>query len=46
LLPQPLRSHRSFFYVAIAEIGPRKKSGAVIRRQVWLPAAPDLQARR
>jgi hypothetical protein len=46
LLPQPLRSHRSFFYVAIAEVGPRKKSGGVIRRQVWLPAAPNLQARR
>jgi serine/threonine protein kinase len=38
---QPLRLHRSFFYVAIAKRDPHQKSGTVIRKQVWLPASAD-----
>jgi serine/threonine protein kinase len=45
LLPQPLRSQRSYFYVAISE--PRHHGRpVVIRRQIWLPTASSLQARR
>jgi hypothetical protein len=45
LLPQPLRSHRSYFYVAISEPGHRGRP-IVTRRQIWLPMAASLQARR
>jgi eukaryotic-like serine/threonine-protein kinase len=45
LLPQPLRSQRSYFYIAIARLDPNHKS-AVIRKQVWLPASASLQAQR
>jgi serine/threonine protein kinase len=45
LLPQPLRSHRSYFYIAIAQ--PQRQGRAtVIRRQVWLPVSSSLQAQR
>jgi serine/threonine protein kinase len=46
LLPQPLRSQRSYFYIAIAQAGPHQTPATVIRRQVWLPASSNLQARR
>ena len=46
LLPQALRSQRSYFYIAIAQTGPHQTPGKVIRRQVWLPASSSLQARR
>jgi serine/threonine protein kinase len=46
LLPRPLRSQRSYFYIAIAKLGPHQTPGAVIRRQVWLPASSDLAAQR
>jgi serine/threonine protein kinase len=46
LLPQPLRSHRSYFYVAISEPGHHGRP-MVTRRQIWLPmASASLQARR
>jgi serine/threonine protein kinase len=45
LLPQPLRSHRSYFYVAVSEPGHHGRP-IVTRRQVWLPMASSLQARR
>jgi serine/threonine protein kinase len=45
LLPQPLRSHRCYFYVAISEPGHHGRP-VVTRRQIWLPMASSLQARR
>src|SRR5580704_1832292 len=46
LLPQSMRSQRSYFYVAIAETGPHQAQTRVIRRQVWLPTSSNLQAQR
>jgi hypothetical protein len=46
LLPQSLRSQRSYFYIAIAENGAHKAPGSVIRRQIWLPTSSNLQAQR
>ncbi len=46
LLPQSLRSRRSYFYIAIAQPGPHRTAASVIRRQVWLPESSSLQARR
>jgi hypothetical protein len=46
LLPQSLRSQRSYFYVAIAETGPHQAQTTVIRRQIWLPTSSNLQAQR
>jgi eukaryotic-like serine/threonine-protein kinase len=46
LVTQPLRSQRSYFYVAIAKLGAHQTRAAVIRRQIWLPASPGLQAKR
>jgi serine/threonine protein kinase len=46
LLPQSLRSQRSYFYIAIAQNGAHQAPGTVIRRQVWLPASSNLQAQR
>jgi serine/threonine protein kinase len=46
LLPQPLRSQRSYFYIAIAQTGAHTAGANVIRRQIWLPATSNLQARR
>jgi hypothetical protein len=46
LLPQSLRSQRSYFYVAIAETGPHQTQTTVIRRQIWLPTSSNLQAQR
>ena len=46
LLPQSLRSQRSYFYIAIAEAGPHQTPARVIRRQVWLPTSSNLQAKR
>ncbi len=46
LLPQALRSQRSYFYIAIAQTGPHQTPANVIRRQVWLPASSSLEARR
>jgi hypothetical protein len=46
LLPQSLRSQRSYFYIAIAETGPHQGPATVIRRQVWLPPSSNLQAQR
>jgi serine/threonine protein kinase len=46
LLPQPLRSQPSYFYIAIAKLDPNHRSTAVIRKQVWLPASDSLQAQR
>jgi serine/threonine protein kinase len=45
LLPQPMRSQRSYFYVAISEPGHHGRP-VVTRRQIWLPMASSLQARR
>jgi serine/threonine protein kinase len=46
LLSQPLRSHRSYFYVAISEPGHHGRP-VVTRRQIWLPmASSSLQAQR
>ena len=45
LLPQPLRSQRSYFYVAISEPGHNGRA-VVTPRQIWLPVASSLQARR
>jgi serine/threonine protein kinase len=46
LLPQPLRSQRSYFYIAIAQPGPHHEPATVIRRQIWLPMSSNLQAQR
>jgi serine/threonine protein kinase len=46
LLPQPLRSQRAYFYVAIAQPASRDNPAAVVRRQVWLPVSSGLQAKR
>jgi eukaryotic-like serine/threonine-protein kinase len=46
LLPQSLRSQRSYFYIAIAQTGSHQTPGTVIRRQVWLPTSSNLQAQR
>jgi serine/threonine protein kinase len=46
LLPQSLRSQRSYFYIAIAQAGVHEAPATVIRRQVWLPPISNLQARR
>ncbi len=46
LLPQPLRSQRSYFYIAISQPGLYQGPGTVIRRQVWLPTSSSLQAQR
>jgi serine/threonine protein kinase len=46
LLPQSLRSQRSYFYIAIAQPGPHQTPATVIRRQVWLPMSSNLQAHR
>jgi hypothetical protein len=46
LLPQSLRSQRSYFYVAIAHPGLHGESATVIRRQIWLPMSSNLQAQR
>ncbi len=46
LIPQSLRSRRSYFYIAIAQPGPHHTAASVIRRQVWLPESSSLQARR
>jgi serine/threonine protein kinase len=45
LLPDS-RLRRSYFYVAIAEQNPHRGEPTVIRRQIWLPSSPNLQARR
>lgn len=44
ILPRPMRSQRSYFYVAIAQ--PGRPHSPLIRRQVWLPQSSSLQARR
>jgi serine/threonine protein kinase len=46
LLPQSLRSKRSYFYIAIAQPGLHQAPDTVIRRQIWLPMSSSLQARR
>ncbi len=46
LLPQSLRSQRSYFYIVIAEPGRHQAPATVIRRQVWLPMSSNLQAQR
>ena len=46
LVPQSLRSQRSYFYIAIAETSPHQAQRTVIRRQVWLPTSTNLQAQR
>src|SRR5580658_4286112 len=46
LLPQPLRSQRSYFYIAIAQPGVHQAPTDVIRRQIWLPNSSNLQAQR
>jgi serine/threonine protein kinase len=46
LLPQSLRSQRSYFYIAIAQLGPHQTPGTVIRRKVWLPMSSNLEAKR
>jgi serine/threonine protein kinase len=46
LLPQSLRSQRSYFYIAIAHPGLHGESATVIRRQIWLPMSSNLQAQR
>jgi hypothetical protein len=46
LLAQPLRSQRSYFYIAIAQPGLHQAPATVIRRKIWLPAASSLQANR
>jgi hypothetical protein len=46
LLPQSLRSRRSYFYFAIAQPGRHHSPATVIRRQIWLPASSNLQAKR
>ena len=46
LLPQSLRTQRSYFYIAIAQTGPHQAQATVVRRQVWLPTSSSLQAQR
>jgi serine/threonine protein kinase len=46
LLPQSLRSQRSYFYIAIAQPGLHQTPATVIRRQIWLPMSSNLQAQR
>jgi hypothetical protein len=46
LLPQSLRSQRSYFYIAIAQPGLHQGPATVIRRQIWLPTSSNLQAQR
>jgi len=47
LLPEPGRSQRNYFYVAIAQPGRDRISNTVTRLQIWLPTPRDqLQARR
>jgi hypothetical protein len=46
LLPQSLRSQRSYFYIAIAQPGRHQGPATVIRRQIWLPTSSSLQAQR
>jgi hypothetical protein len=46
LLPPLLRSRRSFFYIVIAQPGRNQEPASVIRRQIWLPGASNLQAHR
>jgi serine/threonine protein kinase len=46
LLPQSLRSQRSYFYIAIAQPGAHQGPATVIRRQIWLPMSSNLQAQR
>jgi hypothetical protein len=47
LMPQPLRSQRSYFYIVVAQVGgPHQAPGAVTRRQIWLPSSSNLQAKR
>ncbi len=46
LVPQSLRSQRSYFYIAIAQPGPHQAPATVIRRQIWLPMSSNLQAQR
>jgi serine/threonine protein kinase len=46
LLPQSLRSQRSYFYIAIAQPGLHQTPASVIRRQIWLPMSSNLQAQR
>jgi serine/threonine protein kinase len=46
LLPQSLRSQRSYFYIAIAQPGLHQAPATVIRRQIWLPMTSILQAQR
>jgi len=46
LLPQSLRSQRSYFYIAIAQPDLHQAPASVIRRRIWLPASSSLQARR
>ena len=46
LLPQPLRSQRSYFYIAIAQPGVHQAPTDVIRRQIWLQNSSNLQAQR
>jgi serine/threonine protein kinase len=46
LLPQSLRSQRSYFYIAIAQPGLHQTPATVIRQQIWLPMSLELQAKR
>ncbi len=46
LLPQSLRSQRSYFYIVIAQPGLHQAPATVIRRQIWLPMTSILQAQR
>jgi serine/threonine protein kinase len=46
LLPQSLRSQRSYFYIAIAQPGAQQAPATVIRQKVWLPTSSTLQAQR
>jgi serine/threonine protein kinase len=46
LMPQALRSQRSYFYIAIAQSGLHQAPATVIRRQIWLPLSSNLQAQR
>jgi hypothetical protein len=46
LLPQSLRSQRSYFYIAIAQPGLHQTPASVIRRQIWLPMSSNLEAKR
>lgn len=46
LLRRSLRAQRSYFTIAIAQAGLQQAPATVIRRQIWLPATSNLQARR